>query len=163
MSTAVDGAAHGGCRALDDGAKGGIGGAAPRGDEAGRQKGSLRMDRVQVGMDGDCARGQSHLRTFQRGEGVLEARRPRPCRLTPRRSGSDGGDRRRRGRQRGVRVGSSGAGVAVRKAHGSQRIWVKPARDMLHVEAEILDLVEPAREEAVDVMMSSFVRSHETV
>ena len=57
--------------------------------------------------------------------------------------GSRRGDRRRRG---GVRrfAGSIGTGVAVGKAPASQGIcWVK------HIEAELLDLVEPAREEAV--------------
>ena len=61
VTTAVDGAAHGGCLALEDGAKEGVGGElpAPRGDEAGAPKVSLRLDRV--GRDCDCARGQSHL------------------------------------------------------------------------------------------------------
>ena len=134
---------------------------------------ALQLDRVV--RDGDGARDQSHLRTCQRGECVVVARRPRPRRPTHRRSGSDGGDRRcsgsrrrtgrRRGRRsdrsssgrrRGVRrcVGSSGAGVAVGKASASQGICrFKPARDMLHIEAELLDVNEPARGEAVDVLL----------
>ena len=49
------------------------------------------------------ARGQSHLSTCQRSEGILEARRLRPCLLTRRRSVSDGSDCRRTGRRRGAR------------------------------------------------------------
>ena len=142
--------------------------------------------------------------TFVPASGVEALSRPRPCRLTRRRSGLDDGDRRSSGRLRGGaspqaaaaagrpavtaaaavaggdpqgdsppqgsgssdrrrserrrgvrRCGkSSGAGVAVGKAtarHGNCR--VKAARDVLHIEAELLDLVDPAREEAFDVSL----------
>ena len=107
LTTANDGAAQGGCRAVEDGAKEWVGGEhpalSPRGDEVGGQKVALRLD--PVGRYGVGARGQSHLCTCQCGEGVLEARRQ-----TCRRSGSDGGARRRSGRLGGGGVAAAGAG-----------------------------------------------------
>ena len=63
--------------------------------------------------------------------GVQERRPPPPRRGPP---------LRRVERYRG-RVGKAPASQGISR--------VKPARDILHVEAELLDLVEPAREEAV--------------
>ena len=130
---------------------------------------ALRLDRV--GRYGGGALGQWHLCACKRdeGPGVLEARRPRPCRPTRRRSGSDAGRRRPpprslEGDPSPPRAPARGpplrwverCRVAVGKAPASQGICrVKPARDMLHVEAELLDLVEPAREEAVDVPLGA--------
>ena len=158
---------------------------APRGDEAWGQEVVLRLDRVGRDCDSDGARDQSHLSTCRRGESVWEAQRSRPCRPTRRRSGSDGGDRRRSARRRRTRRragsgngnvdrrrserrrgvhccgGSSGAGVTVGKASASQGICrVEPAREVLHVEAELLDLVKPAREEALDVPLRAQPRDH---
>ena len=120
MTTADDGATRDRCCALKDGSKEGVGGQvpAPHGDDAWGQEAALRLDRVE--RDGDSDRGQSHLRTFQWGEGVFEARRPRPCRPTCSSSGSDGGDRRHSGRRRRTRrrrgSGSCSAAVSSRVA-----------------------------------------------
>ena len=95
----------------------------------------------------------SEKRRTHEPRGARRRSGPQPGTCRPNRSGF--GDRRRSCRTRGARrcPGTDPAGpCGSRKAASGQRIGgVKAARDVLHVEVELLALVEPARKEAVDV------------